>query len=845
MNNSSFDADLNFGLRTLGFQPEIIDKWNKIIHEFTEKGIEIVEFEPITAKNNHWGLAIEPILDGKDSAKVRSKAKIRYLNKTANNELQKAFEPKNKIVSEHWDKLFSGWKLAGFYIPLQDIKRIDGLVLKSHLNFYQLLIKHFQYRQFFEELQEKLVDVDTEEDKIPHVIWYYLKYYIKFLRKLKSDSYSQYQLVGHWFSEQLDQDDFHQRLPSEQLTILFLNRCESMVSETVDQWHNQRIYSKASVQIEAFFKVFKDDFEAVFGGNETNLEEGDVGRAELEQLAQKMKREFISIFLDDRDIFLFQEILDNQSKIALSTILPLMDQLKYGSKSLYNVSGVIKDTVFNSKQRPAGHFKEHDKDMPVYSRPREFTYPKRVQYWYDIDASERKEILAVFKNMADVQTLQQGEQASIFRSEDYLLNLINLISAPIIYWERANYKIFPRWNLFSDEEAKNFREIYREKKVKKATELKILRKHLKALLSFTSIEEINSYVVKENPIFSHQKYHEKWVNELKKIKQRIAQKERFYQTRMKEFGILNSKMKKKDKVTYLEEMLTIEDEVKPYINFVKQAFQTALPIRKNVSFSPYRHSNDGVEFDADTLFDQEKWIRADVMRVMESQIERGDAIQINTFCLDFSGSMTHDRMRNLFKTLYLLVLGLEDRKSFDSFHFFSNAFIEAVNFDMGFTDRKVLFKILKQISMIDSIGVHYAGLGGTNISEGVDLCHKKMKKFIGEFKEKNPMANIVSSMFVITDGEPSLGITDIVELNEFIESKRLDGDVEIKGIFIRSEDDIDLELMEDIFGSEHFVETNDFEEGVNKFVKIMTETYKAQRKAFKWKQKKRKLGLTK
>ena len=151
------------------------------------------------------------------------------------------------------------------------------------------------------------------------------------------------------------------------------------------------------------------------------------------------------------------------------------------------------------------------------------------------------------------------------------------------------------------------------------------------------------------------------------------------------------------------------------------------------------------------------------------------------------------------------------------------------------------------------------------MSDGIEMSHTKMKTYVEEFRKANPKANIVTSIFVITDGEPSLGITEIPELRKFIDNKRRDGDVEIKGIFIKGKADKKLKTSEDIskennlvntpalkgsvmseiFGEDHFIETSDFRDGVDKFVKIMTETYKQQRKSYKWKQKRQKLGLTK
>ena len=139
---------------------------------------------------------------------------------------------------------------------------------------------------------------------------------------------------------------------------------------------------------------------------------------------------------------------------------------------------------------------------------------------------------------------------------------------------------------------------------------------------------------------------------------------------------------------WLDEMLKIEEEIRSYIPYVKKAFNAALPIRKTVEFNNDRHDFSGIEFDSSTINDQNKWLRGEVMKTMKSKTKLGEIEQINAFCLDYSGSMDHTRMRNLFKILYLLVLGLEDRKSYDAFHFFNSNFIEGSNFTEEFTRRK-------------------------------------------------------------------------------------------------------------------------------------------------------------
>ena len=76
---------------------------------------------------------------------------------------------------------------------------------------------------------------------------------------------------------------------------------------------------------------------------------------------------------------------------------------------------------------------------------------------------------------------------------------------------------------------------------------------------------------------------------------------------MREFGILEGdELINRRKGVWLDEMLTIEQEIRPFISFVKQAFKAVLPVSKKVEFHPYRHSIDGVEFDPETIQDHEK-----------------------------------------------------------------------------------------------------------------------------------------------------------------------------------------------------------------------------------------------
>jgi len=242
-----------------------------------------------------------------------------------------------------------------------------------------------------------------------------------------------------------------------------------------------------------------------------------------------------------------------------------------------------------------------------------------------------------------------------------------------------------------------------------------------------------------------------------------------------------------------------------------------------------------------TIQDRRKWMRGDIMKMLKTNVSRANAEQINIFLLDHSGSMRGQRMRNVFKIIYLLVLGLESRKTFDAYHFFGSAFLEGADFSATYSNRSILFQILKKVARIHRWRIMYSGAGGTNISEGIDESHKRLVDFAKKMREKNPNTFYFTSIFVITDGVPSVGIRNEVKLGHFIEEKREEGDVAIKGLYLKPEGDTDYEFMEEVFGKDNYVVSSDLAEAINQLVYITSSTYKLQRKELKYAKRKAKL----
>lgn len=737
MDNISADTNQDSRRQNFDMKQGWSVDWQETLVELNALDIEVIEFVPKLFQNDHWTLDIEH----KSEAKNKSQENIDLFDIRLNASLKRAFTEFGKLDSKYWKNNFEKLREGSFYIPKEDLHRVNSVLIKNHLCYYKLLLQKFKYHNFFLDLQDRLKSLESSGHTAPRVAWYYLKYYCKFLRQLKLESEDLYQAYGKWFSEFLDLGNFHKRLPSEQVTILLLGKCEAVVAGINDQWEAAQYYSQGTSEVISFFRQYDLVLESYFGDS---IKEFDTKN--LRELYVSMEEAYLGIFLSDYDDLYLQEILDNKSNLKLTGSLSLFLQLKYGPKSFSNVKGVVKDSFFIGKERPAGEFKEDDKELPKYRCPKQIVYPNNVQYWYDILPREKKTILDQIESKASKTLLEAGAAATKMRCQAHWTNLINLITAPTFIWRYDNNDLYPQMNVLNGEEARYIRDLAKSKEKEWEKERLLLEFHIKEISKFDFIEDLETYLMNHSPVITNDDLHKRWTNEIRNKMKRLEQRESFIQSRMREFGFDESGLGKDQKRLLLKEIFKIEEEVKPYITYVKKAFQTALPIRKRVLFSEYRHGNDGVEFDSDTLYDQEKWIRADVMKILESKTEKGEAIQINTFCLDFSGSMNHDRMRNLFKILYLLVLGLEDRKSYDAFHFFSNNFIPVADFSNDFTTRKVLLTIMQQITSTNLGWVNYYGAGGTNMSEGIDLCHKRMKDFVTEFRKTNPETNIVSSI---------------------------------------------------------------------------------------------------
>jgi len=730
------------------------------------------------------------------------------------------FDPTFKATQNHWRSLRRAMNLRGFFIPINALKKISVGQIEEHLAYLRGYEEMMDLPHLLQQTKASATETVHQDIPLSYLFsWYHFKQFALFLAKQK-------QVKPYLFQYRFKAGDFEQFLPGQQVTVYLHLLALDFFGLSDPSINLKRLTDLAQPSVKDFLNNFEAALLSFFEFIKNQQQIPNKISAELD-----IQKDYLTICQSDLSIVKFQELLDNQSGNKLGEKLPetAFQLLTQGDEK----SGTILKNIFGKKSIVARlqtvREKNHQENWPDFIPETAPWTDKKKDHWQQWSPEKRQKILTAISFMP---TKQQSilDQIARNRLSLQLIAATNQFTSPFINWKLSNGQVIPILPILPAAETEKLRENFHQSQrahTKANHRLTALTKKIRSLSTKAAVLKL----VEKEASFSQPLLQDKWQSIIKSHLTSIANKVSFDIHKMRQYGILKEEeLPNEQKNIWLQEMLKIEEEVKPYVLFVKGAFRTALPIRRSVRFDPFRHSLDGVEFDPQTFGDQFKWQTGEVMHTLRHESARGYAEQLNAFALDSSGSMEHEKMRNLFKILYLLVLGLEDRKSHDAFHFFGTYFIETVNISDTYTNRSVLYTIIRNISNIIGNEVVYGGRGGTNISEGIIRCNAEVIDLKNQLQREQPDLNLLCSIFVITDGEPSIGIINTEELSDIIEDLRQKGNIAIKGIFVKPEnEDEDGAFMKPVFGEGNFVETDDFEKAIQELVLLMTKTYKQQR----------------
>lgn len=800
-------------LQEKGIPLSKIRDWNSRQKFHADRNLKILEFDKAKFDKQYWRCHFRiNVGTGKSLNKIDAI-------------LKNSFFSRLEGLGRNLTKSYDGLKWDGFFIPPSEIKTNTLDKIDEKIKALGRFKSFFDFESFQSILIKSNNDFAKGASRVFATIWNYAFQYGRYLNTIHVNETSTKENFVSWYASIIDIEKFESRLPSYQITSLVLLAREAFYSaDTLRLFH--LLLKQSNEDVQDFFAGHQEALIRKIGPKDTCNED--------------LNRNFVKICLKDEEIVYAQELVDNSSKLSFASKLPLPIQEKFGIQNKLSLKERFQKSIsrLNILERVQKASFVLNKNKSIFSPPEIPWYEHYASKWYDLKLYDG--IKDDTENNLNEHLKREINRVVNVRWASHQINLGNMVTCPFFRWTHQDSVAFLKWNVLDDSAAIVATRALEKKNRQELEEEKYLEFSLRNLNTYVEVKVARNFISTIKP-FSFKHLDERWKRESQKNLKLIQFRMRKRIRQMRTYGIISD-----DQVPetihhlYLDEILAVEEEVKPYITFVNRAFQTALPIKKMTYFNEFRHSHDGIEFDPETISDQSKWQRGEVMKILKHDTVYGEIQQVNAFCLDFSGSMFHERMRNLFKVLYLIITGLKDRKIYNAIHFFNEKFIPNVEFSLQKTDHKILFKILSQITVHNEHGILYTGYGGTNISAGVKGVHAKITEFTEKLKERRPTEAITASMFVISDGEPTLGMTDLDELAALINEKRKEGNISIKGIYIKPKDDLST-FISTIFGEGNFVENIGFDEGVKNFVSIMTKTFELQRKEYKAQEKHRRV----
>lgn len=704
---------------------------------------------------------------------------------------------------------------CGMIIPLDELDRLGVHQLMEVCRALEFQRQHTDWYAYLDRTRLR-AETATPAEVVIAGLWEYLRTYTALLKR--APRYGQE--IGPLLRTIPGETDFFGSLPSHQAVSLLLQYAARHFPEQWDELAFNRKLERAAPEVR---QLLADRMA--------------IGAALEGEDSPRLFALFTACCQADQALVTVQDMLDDLSGQSLRSRLP--------ADYRQRLAAIAGDNLGDRLKRFVGRLSILDRarlspstapaSAPLFYPTYQALTSTDGPGWYELDSEELMALLNLLGGQPEVT------KAVASRTIGQQRQLLCHLTAPVLDWAVIAENCIPQWAIAPQELVEKATLAHEEEQRKLRQELDRVERLIPQLRQARSLVAINELERKRTP-FTSGGANRQWRAAVERQRQEIFNRRLFRQQKMKAFGVDLADFSPSEKDIWLDELLRVEEEVMPYMAYVRRAFQAALPVGSTVEFNPFRHRSDGVEFDPETIQDQDKWLRGEVMKTLRSRREYAPITQVNAFCLDYSRSMHHDLMRNLFKVVFLLVTGLEGRDTYDAIHFFGSGFKEAVDFTDadGFTSRKALGRILAKIATIKLNSVVYSGFGGTNISDAVVKSHEKIMAFSRQLERERPDVRYVRSILILTDGQPTVGVINLDDLRELVAEHRQAGDVSIKGIYLKHPQD-KSDFITRIFGPRHAVEATNFDELIATFVQTMSLTYRQQRKDYRQAQRRKKL----
>ena len=600
------------------------------------------------------------------------------------------------------------------------------------------------------------------------------------------------------------------RLASEQLLELILTQAR-VLSGVETPIALRKLRDSASPAVAKFFKRHAGAFKRGFSAGGKGM-----------SLGHKLRRQFCKCCRGDEDQALLQLLASGDWPSEPPKVV--LGELRQLGVTKPGVRNDVFERIAAFSSLPALGASAPNDLAPARRRQTEKTAVRTIKY--DIWASPQDARLRLLKK---VRRQPEWRSAAMEIQAQTYTRLLRHLLAPVLGWDTVSGTPVPRYVGKRYPGVVQRYQVLENLRDAEAREMLLLREKSRQLKLATTPEVIDRYAFGTH--FDHPAVRGHWQQAVSRRRTVVEQHLRYRKRKLAEYGMTVFHGRPYVRDIYLDELLRIEHEVTPFVPFVKAAFRTALPIRTSVSFDPSRHAADGPEFDPDTLTQPDKYLRGEVMKTFRQSRRSVPVEQVNAFCLDYSRSMTHEPMRRLFKILFLLVLGLEDRASYDAIYFFDNQFYDVAPFGAAYTSRVLLFQMLQAVAQPNGMQLRYSGRGYTNIEQGIANSTQRIADFSAKLQQTEADTQIVRSLFFLTDGEPTGGIIDPDKLRAYIDGKREEGDLAIKGIYMDTGENA-AGTIRHLFGEANTVATDSFADAAVQITRLIVATYREQRRQY-------------
>ncbi len=806
---------------------QIYRQWQDLQRQYATNGWKLLEYPDHAWKQYSWHIIFDSHHDDK-SPFTLNKFKSEVENKEFdiyNQVLVNLIQNKEKTENKYWESFKEWTNITGVLVPQSALIKLGFSNLTESVNYIQLFSQQYPFHQILRATQDIASDEknDLLQDKYK-TLWFIIEGYTHFIAQLEDQSKES---VTNYLFILWNQSSIYELLPSTQLTHALIHLILDIVRpDSLSSRYKPKNYW---TDVSKFITSNELELRIILSKKIKSI---PFVKEEFVTL-ERIKQAFYTLCTLDIHLLQIQEYLDKRNNKDLWNSLPVeiqraFSQMKPNSMMDQIQSAVQKKSIIERIKSLTSS--QEQNQLPHYYTIENTDKKKDNFSWHQLSDDSISTITTFFRQKHTVLT----DNLLNDKMNRHTTDLFNRLTRPVLEWKFIASTLTPIWNTTQHENLLEIIIKYNKTRELEIKEAKLLIGIKKVLIGLTNKSKLDKYILTLPP-FKSPILIERLNNLINSQRINIINRRHFSIRKMEEFGISEElEPQYRIRELYLEELLNIEKAVRPYVLYVKKAFDSALPENRENFFDPYRHSIDGIEFDQETVQQVDKWLKGEVMKTINIKPQIHDALQINCFAMDSSGSMDHDKMRNLFKLIYLIVTGLSGKATYDSFHFFGTHFIPAAEFRHSFDSKNLLYKILRKITHVTTNGIiRYGGVGGTYLSGAIMECHQRITDFAKPFNKKE--INYFKTLFVITDGEPSIGIVDPNNLAELIKQKRQEGDVTIKGIYVGPPSK--TPTMPVIFGKDQYVETTNFSTAIVELIDTMSKTYKEQRTRLKQRKK--------